>query len=86
MYTCDSPEWYNLFRAVVSGIALNNNVDFVLQGNLDEGRIISQLPHQYKERFEVVRTRGSTFIISKPRVPTGEVVSYIISQCSPQLY
>ena len=37
---------------------------------------MSQLPHEYKERFEVMRTWGSTFIISKPHVPNGEFLKF----------
>ena len=66
------------------GIAFNNNdLDFVLEGyELNGDDIMSQLPPQSVERFEVfermewnlriLRKRG--FILSKPCVPTGEVM------------
>ena len=62
--------------AVVRGIAFNNNdIDFVLEGDdLLVDFIMSQLPPQSVERFEVVERLGCGFIISKPCAPTGEVM------------
>ena len=62
--------------AVVRGIAFNNNdIDFVLKGfELKGDDIMSQLPPQSVERFEVVKRSGWGFIISKPYAPTGEVM------------
>ena len=58
----------------------NNNIDFVLKAGCHSGgHIISQLPPQYMKRFEVVERFGTTYFISKPHVPPGEIVSYIIS-------
>ena len=63
------------------GIAFNNNdIDFILEGYALKGDyIISQLPPQSVERFEVVERRRwgykrYTCIIFKPRAPTGEVM------------
>ena len=39
---------------------------------------MSQLPSQHMKKFEVVERSGDAYIISKPHVPTGEVVSYMI--------
>ena len=39
---------------------------------------MSQLPSQHMKKFEVVERSDFTHIISKPHVPTGEVVSYMI--------
>ena len=57
------------------GIAFNNNdIDFVLEGyELNGDDIMSQLPPQSVERFEVVKRREREFIISQPCAPTGEV-------------
>ena len=62
--------------AVVRGIAFNNNdIDFVLEGyELNGDDIMSQIPPQSVERFEVVERSGRLFIISKPCAPTGEVM------------
>ena len=62
--------------AVVRGIVSNaNDIDFVLGGSELKGDdIMSQLPPQSVERFEVVKRRGWGFIISKPCAPTGEVM------------
>ena len=69
------------------GIAFNNNdIDFVLKKyELNGDYIMSQLPPQSVERFEVVKRMGSECIISKPRAPTGEVMclqfNTLHSQC-----
>ena len=62
--------------AVVRGIAFNNNdIDFVMEGfELKGDRIMSQLPPQSVERFEVVKRERQEYIISKPCAPTGEVM------------
>ena len=39
---------------------------------------MSQIPSQHMKKFEVVERSDFTYIISKPRVPTGEVVSYMM--------
>ena len=68
--------WYRLFGAVLRGIAINrNDVDFVLEVlNFNVDLLMSQLPHWYVDRFEVVKRGYNIFFISKPHVPTGEVV------------
>ena len=62
--------------AIVRGIVFNNDyIDFVLRGHELKGdHIMSQLPPQSVERFEVLKTWAWDFIIFKPCAPTGEIM------------
>ena len=71
----DSPQYFNLYGAVLRGITANsNNVDFVLLYQGSPRRLMLQLPCQLLETFEIVKKRAGTYFISKPPTPTGEVV------------
>jgi hypothetical protein len=69
----DPPQQTSLFCAFLRGIAANHNdVEFVLlQEDLDGEDLMSQLPHQYSERFELVKRGAWTYFILKPRTRTG---------------
>jgi hypothetical protein len=77
-----SSQWYPLCGALLRGIATNcNDVDFallILCFNVD--RIMSQLPQQCWERFEVGKRRNWTYIKLKPHTPTGSVQRSLTSE------
>ena len=88
-FKVSTPEWYPLCCAVLRGMATNcNEVDFALLiWDLDVDRIKSQLPQQCWERFEAVIRMGRTYIILKPRTPTGEVVCVLYqSLCTVSIF
>ena len=64
--------------AVLRGIIFNkSDIDFVLKASqLNGDDIMSELLPQSVEMFEAVKRMEYTYIMSKPHVPTGEVVCF----------